>query len=105
MCAPAGRGLPAGWHGAPDPLIRCRARCVSTRGLRGARQGLSGTLLQTLHGAAQVSALLGDMKRTSGVVLRTGSLAYVAQVPALGCTVELGHLHAWGDWSACTWVD
>ncbi len=70
-------------------MIRRPARCVSTRILRGARQGLSGTLHDTLHVAAQVSALLGDMKRTSGVVLRTGSLAYVAQVPVLGCTGEL----------------
>ena len=38
--------------------------------------------VEVVHARAQVSALLGDVTKTGGSVLRTGSLAYVAQVRA-----------------------
>ena len=40
-----------------------------------------------MHVRAQVSALLGDMTKTGGSVLRTGSLAYVAQVRACSACI------------------
>lgn len=45
-----------------------------------------------VHVRPQVSALLGDMTKTGGSVLRTGSLAYVAQVGSAAAQLAPCHV-------------